>query len=131
MSSGTGPTPPMLSWLEVTLTPAENGTTLDLAHEAHVDPDLWGRFGPGAVGVGWDLALVGLGLHIESGSAVDPETALAFPTSPVGVEFVRHAAASGTWAPCFRAAPAPPDALLRDGAGQLVGEAEAGKAAGH
>ena len=50
MSSGTGPTPPMLSWLEVTLTPAENGTTLDLAHEAHVDPDLWGRFGPGAAG---------------------------------------------------------------------------------
>jgi len=40
----------MLSWLEVTLTPAENGTTLDLAHEAHVDPDLWGRFGPGAAG---------------------------------------------------------------------------------
>src|SRR5262249_25981583 len=80
---------------------------------------------------GWDLALIGLGLPIESGSAVDPETALAFPTSPVGVEFVRHAAASGTWAPCFRAAPAPPDALLRDGAGQLVGEAEAGKAAGH
>src|SRR5262249_20245482 len=27
---------------------------------------------------GWDLALIGLGLHIESGSAVDPETALAF-----------------------------------------------------
>src|SRR5262245_51272199 len=56
----------MVSWLQVRLEPAEHGTTLELAHEAHVDPDLWGQFGPGAVGVGWDLALVGLGLHIES-----------------------------------------------------------------
>jgi hypothetical protein len=46
--------------------------------------------------VGWDLALIGLGLHIESGSSVDPETALAFPTSPDGIEFVRRAATS--WA---------------------------------
>jgi uncharacterized protein YndB with AHSA1/START domain len=87
---------PMLSWLEVTLTPAGDGTTLELAHEAHVDPDLWGQFGPGAVGVGWDLALIGLGLHLESGAQVDPEEGARFPTSPAGVEFVRGAAAS--WA---------------------------------
>jgi uncharacterized protein YndB with AHSA1/START domain len=83
----------MMSWLSVTLTPADEGTTLELAHEAHVDPELWGQFGPGAVGVGWDLGLVGLGLHIETGAPVDPEEGLAFPTSPVGVEFVRQAAA--------------------------------------
>lgn len=86
----------MLSWLEVTLTPADDGTTLELAHEAHVDPDLWSQFGPGAVGVGWDLALSGLGLHIESRSSVDPARALAFPTSPDGVEFVCRAASA--WA---------------------------------
>jgi uncharacterized protein YndB with AHSA1/START domain len=86
----------MMSWLEVTLTPAEAGTTLELAHEAHVDPELWGQFGPGAVGLGWDLALMGLGLHIESGAPVDRDEALAFPTSPPGVEFVRHAAADWT-----------------------------------
>jgi uncharacterized protein YndB with AHSA1/START domain len=85
----------MVSWLEVTLTPADDGTTLELAHEAHVDPALWGQFGPGAVGVGWDLALRGLGLHIESGAPVDPDEA-AFPTTPAGVEFVRGAAAG--WA---------------------------------
>jgi uncharacterized protein YndB with AHSA1/START domain len=83
---------PMTSWLEVTLTPAGDGTTLELAHEAHVDPDLWGQFGPGAVGVGWDLALIGLGLHLETGTPVDPAEALAFPTSPEGVDFVERAA---------------------------------------
>jgi hypothetical protein len=83
----------MLSWLEVTLTPAGDGTILELAHEAYVDPELWGQFGPGAVGVGWDLALIGLGLHIETGAPVDPQEGLAFPTTPAGVEFVRQAAA--------------------------------------
>jgi uncharacterized protein YndB with AHSA1/START domain len=94
---------PMVSWLEVTLTPADGGTTLELHHEAPVDPDLWGQFGPGAVGVGWDLGLIGLGLHIESGAPVDPAGGLAFPTSPDGVEFVRRAAAG--WA----------DAAIEDG----------------
>jgi uncharacterized protein YndB with AHSA1/START domain len=94
---------PMMSWLEVRLTPAEEGTTLELLHEAHVDPDLWGQFGPGAVGVGWDLGLLGLGLHIDSGAPVDPAEALAFPTSPDGVDLVRRAAAG--WA----------DAAVRDG----------------
>ena len=41
----------MLSWLEVTLIADGERTTLELAHEAHVTPDLWGQFGPGAVGV--------------------------------------------------------------------------------
>jgi uncharacterized protein YndB with AHSA1/START domain len=82
----------MVSWLEVTLTPAGDGTTLELVHEAHVDPDLWGQFGPGAVGLGWDGALMGLGLHIDSGAAVDPAQAVAFATSPEGVAFFREAA---------------------------------------
>jgi uncharacterized protein YndB with AHSA1/START domain len=86
----------MLSWLEVTLTPDGDGTRLKLVHEAHVDPDMWGQFGPGAVGVGWDLALLGLGMHIESGAPVDPEVAATFPVSPDGVAFVRTAAAG--WA---------------------------------
>ena len=46
-----------LSWLEVTLTADGERTVLELAHEAQVTPDLWGQFRPGAVGVGWDLAL--------------------------------------------------------------------------
>src|SRR3954454_4580488 len=66
----------MVSWLAVTLAPEADGTTLELVHEAHVDPNLWGQFGPGAVGVGWDLALMGLGLHVDSGAPVDREAGM-------------------------------------------------------
>ena len=83
---------PMVSWLEVTLRPDGDGTTLELVHEAPVDPDMWAQFGPGAVGVGWDLGLLGLELHLASGEQVDAEAALAFPTSPEGGDFVRTAA---------------------------------------
>jgi uncharacterized protein YndB with AHSA1/START domain len=86
----------MLSWVEVTLTPDGERTTLELAHEAPVAPGLWGQFGPGAVGVGWDLALMALGRHIDSLAAADPELAAAFPASPDGAEFIRAAAAG--WA---------------------------------
>jgi uncharacterized protein YndB with AHSA1/START domain len=86
----------MLSWLEVTLTPDGERTALEFAHEAYVEPELWGQFGPGAVGVGWDLALMGLGQHLDSGAQVDKEQALAFPVSPDGTAFVGAAAAG--WA---------------------------------
>jgi uncharacterized protein YndB with AHSA1/START domain len=92
-----------VSWLAVTLVPDGPHTTLELAHEAPVDPAMWERFGPGAVGVGWDLALIGLGLHVEIGAAVDPATAVTFPASAEGREFVRRAAAG--WA----------DAAVKDG----------------
>lgn len=83
-----------VSWLEVTLTPDGEGTRLELVHEAPVDPDFWERFGPGAVGVGWDLALLGLGMHLQSGEAVDPELASTFDTSPDGVAVVGLASRS-------------------------------------
>lgn len=82
----------MLSWLEVRLLPDGEGTTLELVHEAPVDPQMWEQFGPGAVGVGWDLALMGLGLHLETREPVDPEVGAAFGLSPEGLEFVRAAA---------------------------------------
>ncbi|OHV56452.1 SRPBCC family protein [Pseudofrankia sp. BMG5.36] len=86
----------MVSWLDITLTPAGDGTTLELVHESPVDPEFWNQFGPGAVGVGWDLALMGLGLHLDSGMPVDPAEGAAFATTPDGVEFVRRSAAG--WA---------------------------------
>lgn len=81
-----------VSWLQLTLSPTADGTTLELAHEAAVDPDFWGQFGPGAVGVGWDLALLGLGQHLDSGASVDPAAAEAWTIGPEGVVFVREAA---------------------------------------
>ena len=62
-----------VSWIEVRLTsePA-GGTRLELEHIA--DPGTpWAEFGPGAVGVGWDMALTGLVTHLASGQPVNPQ----------------------------------------------------------
>ncbi|MGN2640079.1 SRPBCC family protein [Nocardia takedensis] len=87
---------PQISWLTITLTPDGEGTRLELLHEAPVDPEFWTRYGPGAVGVGWDLALMGLGLHLASGEPVDPREGMEFATTVEGIAFVR-ASATG-WA---------------------------------
>ena len=71
----------MVSWLTVSLTEIDTeidtevgtGTTLELTHTAAVDPGMWKQFGPGAVGLGWDLTLVGIGMHLESGRPVPAE----------------------------------------------------------
>ncbi|WP_275004236.1 SRPBCC family protein [Promicromonospora iranensis] len=85
-----------VSWLTVHLTPADDGTTLELVHEAPVDPDFWTQYGPGATGVGWDLSLMGLGLHLASGAGLNPAEVESWSTSPEGVEFARLA--STGWA---------------------------------
>jgi uncharacterized protein YndB with AHSA1/START domain len=60
-----------MSWVEVELAEAGDDTTrLTLRHIAPLDDkseEFWDKFGPGAVGVGWDLSLMGLGWHIETG----------------------------------------------------------------
>ena len=89
-----------VSWVAVTLTPAGDTTVLELAHESWADDpaaaEFWARYGPGAVGVGWDLALLGLALHVDTGAPVDPEIATGFTFSPEGKTFVEVAAAG--WA---------------------------------
>ncbi|MGB2555488.1 SRPBCC family protein [Cellulosimicrobium cellulans] len=74
------PTPKDSSVVEVRLAPApDGGTTLTLEHTAVVPPEMWDQFGPGAVGVGWDGALLGLGLHLDGGATLDPEAVLGSP----------------------------------------------------
>lgn len=51
------------SWVTVTLTPEGQGTRLELEHVAHLSPH-WDQYGPGAVGVGWDLGFMGLARHL-------------------------------------------------------------------
>ena len=46
----------------------------------------WAQFGPGAVGVGWDLTLHGLGLHLATGAG-RPADPIAWMMSPEGKEF--------------------------------------------
>ncbi|MEE6260779.1 SRPBCC family protein [Plantactinospora sonchi] len=61
------------SEVEVRLSPGQGDTTtFELEHVAVVDPEFWDRYGAGATGVGWDLALLGLGLHLGGGGIEDP-----------------------------------------------------------
>jgi uncharacterized protein YndB with AHSA1/START domain len=78
-----------VSWLEVELkAQAEGGTQLCLKHAVPVD-EHWQQFGPGAVGTGWDLGLLGLYLHLSSGETLDPKEVDAWSTSDDGKRFVR------------------------------------------
>ncbi len=62
-----------VSRIEVRLSVQPDGRTLlTLEHTADVADDLWAQFGPGAVGIGWDMAFMGLAGHLYSGAAVDP-----------------------------------------------------------
>ncbi len=65
-----------ISWVTVILTPEGSGTRLELRHVAHVDPH-WDMFGPGAVGVGWDLGCMGLARHLAEPAAKKPQEAEA------------------------------------------------------
>lgn len=78
-----------VSWIELRLSPEANGgTRFELEHIAHVDDERWTQFGPGAVGVGWDLTLNGLARHLASGASVDPAEAAAWSASEEGRRFM-------------------------------------------
>ena len=78
-----------VSWIELRLSPEGDGRTrFHLTHIAHVDDERWAQFGPGAVGIGWDLAFVGLALHLASGEAVDPAEVGAWSASDEGRRFM-------------------------------------------
>lgn len=95
-----------VTWLEVRLDPEDaDHTRLTLEHVAHVDDERWLQYGPGAVGVGWDLALMGLDLHITTGAANDAGEFMAWMGSPDGAAFVT--AASRGWADASIAAGTP------------------------
>jgi len=80
-----------VSWVQVRLTAlSDGGTRLRLEHIAHVPDELWNQYGPGAVGVGWDLAMMGLVKHLATGSAVDPKQAAAWTASEEGKDFIRQ-----------------------------------------
>ncbi len=78
-----------VSWIEVRLTPDANGRTrFELQHTAHVENERWVQYGPGAVGVGWDLGLQGLRQHLATGETVDANEFMAWSTSDEGKRFI-------------------------------------------
>lgn len=100
-----------VTWLAVRLTAlGEDRTRLLLEHTAHtvdVPAEMWDMFGPGATGVGWDGAMLGLALHLDAvEGSIDPAEAQAWQLSDEGKAFSR-AAADG-WAAAHIAAGADP-----------------------
>ena len=100
------------SWVHVRLVPDGKKARLTLEHIAHKDgvgEEHMKKFGPGAVGVGWDLALHGLGLHMANPSAaLDPEAFQTWTVSSEGKAFVR--AAGEAWGAADAAAGEDPEA---------------------
>ena len=82
-----------MSWVNVRLSEADGDRTdLVLEHLAPIDPH-WDAYGPGAVGVGWDLTLIGLALHLAGGgAAVDKNEFAAWSASDEGKAFIRGSA---------------------------------------
>lgn len=95
-------------WLEVRLSPAADGKTLlVLEHTAYPPEGFWEKFGPGAVGVGWDLVLLGLGLHLPTGAALPEYQAEEWAVSDEGKTYSRSA--SEAWADAAIAGGEAPD----------------------
>ncbi|MBD8022483.1 SRPBCC family protein [Microbacterium gallinarum] len=101
-----------ISWLEIGLTSlGDDRTQLVLTHTAKTEglpPGFWEMYGPGATGVGWDMGLLGLSLHLTGGERIAPEEAEAWQVSDEGKRFSR-AAADG-WAKAHVADGGDPDA---------------------
>ena len=84
-----------VSWVEVRL--AEESadlTRLSLTHTALLS-EHWGTYGPGAVGVGWEMAYLGLALHVANPSWSKPDVE-KFATSTEGRAFITGS--SEAWA---------------------------------
>ncbi len=95
-----------VSWVEVRIAESGAGARLALTHTAHL-PEHWDTYGPGAVGVGWELGLLGLAIHLAQPAAPKPDEA-AFAASPDGKAFITGS--SEGWEHAAVAAGTDPDA---------------------
>src|SRR5262249_28991872 len=69
---------------------APERTRFELEHIAHVDVARWLEYGPGAVGVGWDLLLAGLDVHLRTQQPLNPQEVADWNASNDGKQFVRQ-----------------------------------------
>jgi uncharacterized protein YndB with AHSA1/START domain len=84
-----------VSWIELRLAPEDaERTRFTLEHIAHVDDERWAQFGPGAVGVGWDLGLLGLALHLAGGGERPPEADPQWAASDEGRRYMTESSES-------------------------------------
>lgn len=78
---------------------------LEIEHFDIADDDHWKQFGPGAVGVGWDMGLLGLKGHLEGGDVPTPEQAAEWLGSPEAKAFITDSARA--WGAAHAAAGVP------------------------
>jgi uncharacterized protein YndB with AHSA1/START domain len=81
-----------VSWVTLRLAAEGGATRLTLEHVMLAEDmkgEHWQKFGPGAVGIGWDLSFLGLGLHIASGADKPPETDPAWMATDEAKAFMR------------------------------------------
>ena len=79
-----------VSWIEVRLTAEEaSRTRLEIEHIAHAGAERWAQFGPGAVGIGWDMIVLGLSLHLSGRPAVDRQNRAAWVASEEAKRFMK------------------------------------------
>ena len=103
------PGPDAFSEVEVRLSRSDGGTAFELEHTATVPPEMWDQFGPGAVGVGWEGAVMGLGLHLESGFRLSTEEKAAWGESEEARRFMT--ASSKAWGEAYLASGASPEVV--------------------
>ncbi len=96
-----------VSWVEVCLSDEGVGRArLTLTHTAQLS-EHWDIYGPGATGVGWELGLMGLAIHLAQLNEPKPDE-IAFATSPDGKAFITGS--SEAWGQAAVAAGADPNA---------------------
>jgi uncharacterized protein YndB with AHSA1/START domain len=99
------------SWVNVRLSPDGSKARLTLEHIAHKDgigEEHLKQFGPGAVGIGWDLGLFGLERHLLAPSAPrDQKWVDAWIVSSDGKGFMR--ASGDAWGAAHAASGEDPD----------------------
>ena len=85
-----------VSWIELHISSDGDGAArLRLDHIAEVGDDIWEQFGPGAVGIGWDLGLLGLYMYVTSDFVASAEFEAEFAASRDGRAFI--VGASDAW----------------------------------
>jgi len=102
-----GEAPPGTSEVEVSLSRiTDDETMLVLEHSAVVPPQMWDRYGPGAVGVGWDQTVLGLSRYLGGDSSLSTEDKETWSASDEGREFI--AGSADAWRTAHEASGVPP-----------------------
>jgi len=81
------------SWVDVTIQQSEDGALLTLEHEHPTDPESrahWDRYGPGATGLGWELAMLGLEMHLSGDGTSTIEAGEAWSLGATGKAALRE-----------------------------------------